>query len=773
VSRWLTLIIVLHLAVGLVYDWATPIFEASDEGAHYAFIHWLAQGHPLPIQESGAPEKTWAQEGSQPPLYYFLGASLTRWVDSADFEQVFVQNPFARVGIPGTTHNVNLYRHPLERAPLIGAGAGNCTVKIVRWFSLLLSGITIYLTARLAQRVFPDQKNVALLAAALVAFNPMALFINASVNNDNLLMLLSTATLLAVVQLTPLDVERNIGQALGLGLLLGLAALTKVSGLVLWPVAALGVGWRELGRLTAFGRRPPFGDLRQSAPFRGSATVSGLPFAVFHLAIIFGMALALSGWWFWRNYVLYGEWLGLNTMVAVAGPRVPPITLLDLIRNEWYGFYLSYWGVFGVFTILPAAWVLYFFHALTLWALAGGVWTLVKWRRWPSAELMLLALFCGLTLIGVTRWTMQTFASQGRLMFGAIAPLSIFMAAGILATVGPLTPPGDHRAGRVAGGVTLILSSALFLVAAIIPVAYIAPRYAFPPVIAASDLPENLREVRVKFGEVIELIGYTVDDAPRHPGEPQPVTLYWRAPKPMMKDYALFLHLLGRGATEVGKIDTWPGGGNAPTSQWRPGTIFADRYLISIDPQAITPSLLHLDLGFWDGALENKLPITAPAGEPLSSVKVRVGRVVSEDAPQFTPEISEGSTFEYGITLLGLDISAEGAIYLILYWRLDSEQPIPADYTVFVHLIDSQGILVTQADGPPLEGDWPTSAWIPGHAFADTRLFALPPNLHAGRYSLRLGFYDPTSETRLNAFRADGTPWPENMVIIRDVIEIK
>ena len=42
--RWLAVLLGLHLLVGLVYDWATPIFEASDEGAHYAVIWWLAQG---------------------------------------------------------------------------------------------------------------------------------------------------------------------------------------------------------------------------------------------------------------------------------------------------------------------------------------------------------------------------------------------------------------------------------------------------------------------------------------------------------------------------------------------------------------------------------------------------------------------------------------------------------------------------------------------------------------------------------------------------------
>ncbi len=758
-SRWLAVIIGLHLLLGPIYDWATPIFEASDEGAHYAVIHWLAQGRALPVQAPGAPEKPWAQEGSQPPLYYYLGAGLTFWVDTRDFDQVLIRNPLSRVGIPGTTHNVNLYRHPISPAPLRGAALA---VKLVRWFSLVLSSVTIYLTAQLARRIFPEREGLALLAAALVAFNPMALFVNASVNNDNLLMLLSTAALIVTVDFmqasppSPDDNGRRVsrstlggaqrgrrsgwGGEVGLGLLLGLAALTKVSGLVLWPIAALGLGW---------------GVWRSKLPITNY---------LLSLLVVFGPALLVSGGWFWRNHVLYGEWLGLNTMVAVAGPRVPPITLLALIQREWYGFYLSYWGIFGTFTILLPTWARFFFGALTLWALAGGLWALFRLRAWPRPELLLLGFFCALTCVGLVRWTLQTFASQGRLMFGAIAPLSIFMALGLFA-------PLDRLASR--GRLRFDIWSLKFgifplaLAAAIIPLTDIAPRYAPPRLLAQTDLPKAMRAVQAVFGGAIELIGYTADDTPRKPGESQPVTLYWRALKPMAADYALALHLLGRGTAEVGKIDTWPGGGNAPTSQWTPGAIFADPYRLPIDPQTDAPSVLELDLAIWNGDPANTLPITAPSGDPLPSVKLAVGRVVPPAPPHFSPMITEGSTFEHGIKLLGVDVEPGGAV--TLYWQTDGS--IPGDYTVFLHLL-ADGVLLTQADAPPLAGDWLTSAWVPGQPFADRRQFELPPEMPPGPYALRLGFYDPSTNARLTAFRTEGAEWPDDMVIVGGV-EIK
>lgn len=730
------LLIGLHLALGLLYSWATPILEASDEAAHYAVVNWLAQGNALPIQNPQGPHRPWEQEGSQPPLYYALAAGLTFWIDTSDFNEVYVRNPLSQVGIPGTTHNVNLFRHPLTGQALTGTALA---IHLTRWFSLTLSCLTILLTFWLARQIYPDHEAVALVASALVAFNPMALFINASVNNDNLLMLLSTASLLMMIHLMPAAVKRFEWKALGLGALLGLAALTKISGLVLWPMAALAVGW---GAWRARSWR--------------KFIVGGV--------IIGATALLLSGWWYWRNQLLYGEVLGLETMVAIAGPRVPPITLFNLFRDEWYGFYRSYWGVFGVFTVLPASWMQRVFDVLTLWALAGGLVLLARRRfrlakQWPRTETLLLLVFCALTFIGLIRWTLTTFASQGRLMFGAIAPLSIFMAVGLLAPFA-----SRHlESWKLSMGVFV-----LACLAALIPIADIAPRYAPPGLLAEANLPANLKTVRATFGNVLELIGYTSEDTPRLPSESQPVTLYWRVLQPMSHDYALALHLLGRGqTTEVGKIDTWPGGGLAPTSQLPVGAIFADPVILPIAPSAETPSLLWLAVDVWEAAPNNQLPITTASG-PTDSVVLRVGRIIPAQPLSVAPTHAVPIAFEYGITLLGIDPGPDGAF--TLYWQ--TTQSIPGDYTVFAHLLDASGTQVTQKDGPPLNGDWPTSAWVVNQPFADPRQFDVA-GLRPGQYTVRLGFYEPASGVRLAAFQPDGARWPDDMVLIEDVIEIK
>jgi hypothetical protein len=341
------------------------------------------------------------------------------------------------------------------------------------------------------------------------------------------------------------------------------------------------------------------------------------------------------------------------------------------------------------------------------------------------------------------------------------------MAIG-LAALGGALGVGHSVRMRVwgTGGAVGILA----LLALVVPVAYIAPHYVPPRVLVESDLPKDMHEAHITFDGKIELVGYTADDAPRRPGERQPVTLYWRALQPMTDDYVVALHLLGRGVEEVGKIDTWPGGGLAPTSEWPAGGLLADTYWLPISTTATAPSQLRLDLAFWRGEADNKLPKAGPDGIRLDkSLGLVVGRLVPATPPAFKPPLSEGTRFEYGISLLGMDSGEPGR--LTLYWKTD--QTIPGNYTVFLHVLDAAGTQVTQADGPPVNGDWPTSAWVPGLPFADVRQVAEPARLTPGRYTVNLGWYEPESGARVAAFRADGTEWPDDVVVLKDALEIK
>ncbi len=752
-KRWVTLLVLLHVGIGLLFDRATPIFEAPDEGFHFAYIRGLAQGQGLPVQDP-AHLAAWEQEGSQPPLYYVVMAALAGRLPTPDWDTLFVHNPFVRHA-PGNPHDVNAYRHPLKTGPPYTGTT--LAVHVVRWLSLALSTVTMVLVYRLALTALGDPW-LAVLAAALAGLSPQVLFINASVNNDTLLTLLCTGALWIMLTLLERPTRNALWRTSLVGMLLGLAALTKISGLVLWPVAALTV-------VTA--------ALRAAGP--GRARAAWLTAGV-RLVVMFALAVAICGWWYLRNYQLYGDWLGLNTMIAIAGPRTPPIGLLTLLREEWYGFYLSYWAVFGVFSILPAVWVHTFYGILTAWAIAGGVLALLRRPVRLSPAVALLALYALLTLAGVVRWSQQTPASQGRLMFGALGALSTLLAAGVLSGARPLL---RLRAGRGwAGGFVLTLTAALALVAIIIPPAFIAPRYVGPTPLTVKQLPRNFHPLDATFANTIQLLGYASQTAPVRPGDQFTVTLFFQALQPITSDDVLALHVLGRGGIEeVAKLDTWPGGGNGATTQWTPGVIYADTYSLQVARTATWPSVLSLEVAMWRAHPEAPMLLTTAAGAPLESVKFPVARVTRTELLQPEPPVQLDTAFDRGLDLVGYaavpnTTTAAGPLSLTLYWHLDlTADPPPVAYTVFLHLVSATGALAMEpADAPPLNGDWPTTAWLPGATVTDTHLIALPADLPPGRYDLRLGLYDPATGDRLPAFRPDGTRWPEDMIVIEGLV---
>lgn len=736
--RWALLgLLIVHVALGWLYVRATPMFEASDEGVHYGVIEWLKRGNGLPVQDPAHLNTIYGQEGSQPPLYYLMAAALTWSLPTRDFEQVFVLNPNSEVGIPGTSHNVNLYRP----APPEANGDTARVVWVVRWFSLVLSTLTVALTYALARQLQLGSK-LAWGAAALVAFNPMALFINAAINNDNLLMTLSTATLVVLAHLWLARRWPTWRLLVLLGGLLGLAVLTKVSGLVLWPVVGLGL----LGLVW----RQSVGNWRAVITPRAMATLS-LPFVVAGL---------VCGWWFIRNLMLYGELLGTRTMVAVVGARAVPVDVFTLVAQEWYSFYMAYWGVFGAFTLLPHPAAQVVFHGITLGGLVGGVWALLGRGRgsgWGLQAFLpaLLALFVALTLAGVVQWSLQTPASQGRLLFGAIAPLSLGLAVGLHTL--------NRRAPWLAVG-------ALLACAAWIPMFDIAPRYTPPPFLDRAALPADLRPVRVTVGDGLELLGYLPDPTPRRPGEAVQVTLFWRVAAPLPHDDTLALAVLGRNAEPLAVIDTWPGAGLLPMADLPVGAIFADRYALPVPAQAHAPTVLRLLVGAWRADPANRLPLFTPdAQTPRDSVLLEVGALLPAWPFQAEPARPRADSFEHGVRLLGYDAERRGTpesphLVLTLYWQ--ASQPVPADYTLFVHGLEATGQQVFSADAPPLQGDWPTSRWQAGAWLADARQIDLPPNLPSGGLTLRLGWYDPTSGARLTAYDSTGARWPDDAVLL-------
>lgn len=123
-----------------------------------------------------------------------------------------------------------------------------------------------------------------------------------------------------------------------------------------------------------------------------------------------------------------------------------------------------------------------------------------------------------------------------------------------------------------------------------------------------------------------------------------------------------------------------------------------------------------------------------------------------------TPDLPTGTVpvsaiFNHEIELVGYKLqpdplTSQGTINLTLYWQ--SVQAVANDYTVFIHLTDGTGSILTQEDSPPTQGKFPTSRWLPGQLIEDEHHTLTAENLPAGKYDLRIGLYNSTTGERLS-----------------------
>ncbi len=725
--RWrhIGAVIVVYALLAVIYSVAIPLFETPDENHHAEYVRHLAAGEGLPVLDPGHSGPL-AQEGGQPPLYYALGALLIRGGGLAWEETLPVRNPHANVGNPVQLGNKNRWLHGEDESwPWQGM---TLAVHLLRLFSILLGCGTVYLAYRVACLALPDAGGLALAAAALTAFTPQFIFLSASVNNDNLAVFMAALVLWLLARAgwggpVPMPSWRD---SLVLGAVLGLAALTKLNALGLWLLAVIVLGERA---------------------FRGGM----LGRMVGRLAVIMGVAIAIAGWWYVRNWRLYGDPTGLAVFLQMVGPRPRALTLTNL-DAELEGLRASLVAVFGWFNLALPGWIYRVWDAFVVAALAGLAWW--QWRRRRQAAstiqvrggiLVMLGLWAVLSILEVLRWTSLTPGSQGRLLMPALAGANIILLFG-WSRWWP-----ERRMwwwGPPAG--------MLVLAAACLPL-LIMPAYRKPPLIAEGQVPPGARTPPVIIDQRIRLVGAEVTPATVHPGEDFEVTLYWQALAPAPYDASLFIHLLGPGQQMVGQIDTYPGWGMLPTSQWPAGPIIVDRYRMRAPGKLATPTLLKVDAGLYDRATGRSYTAQTANGEP-APVGTAVLRVLppagaSPVSPQAPPQRGQVVFDERvrldGYRLADAVVKPGDVLDLDLDW--EALKPVGEDLQVFVHLIDAQGNHVGGYDSAPLGGWWPTSVWEPGQIVRDHYPLALSADLVPGRYQVQAGLYRLATLERLPA----------------------
>ncbi|NOZ49841.1 MAG: hypothetical protein GXP37_07295 [Chloroflexi bacterium] len=731
------LLFVLYVLLAVTYSLFNPIFEAPDEHQHTFFIQYLIEQHRLPVlnpetarpwHEEGFPPQPytdiWAQEGGQPPLYYLLGALLVAPLDTEAAASQVHLNPHANIGNPRLPGNKNRMIHTADEAwPWHGLPLA---VHVLRLFSVLLGLGTLLVGKRLLQTLFPRQPDVVLAALALTAFNPQFLFISSAVSNDNLIILLATWVLYQLVTVLLAPPSAFSGrQALGLGAGLGLALLSKLSGLSLLGVVLMMLGvWGLMHRQLSLVLR--------------------------RMLVILLVAAGLGGWWYVRNQHLYGDATALQPFLQIVGKRSRTLTW-DHLSTELQGLRVSFLAVFGWFNLLlPAA-------IYRLWdvflAMSSGGWLVALWRRWRrgwrpgqltprDGALWALVLWIMVLFISLLRWISLTPGAQGRLLFPALLAINLFLLLGWRA-LWPSRP------------LWMALPPAALLVLALIsPFAIIRPAYQPPPTISPAAIPATARLADpIEIDGRVRLLGVDVTPTTLRRGEIFHITLYWQATAPIPYDASLFVHLLGQNNQSFGGIDSYPGWGTAPTSQWTPGAVLVDSYETYVPWEVVAPTLLKLDIGMFDYVSKQAYARRTVSGQdvPLGLATLRI---LPRRLTVPTPALSLQQRFGDAIELLGVDLPADSwrpgdEIDITFYWQTASR--LPTDYQLFVQLLDADGHWAAGYDLPAGGIGWPTSAWEPRQPLSQMVTFPLPADLHPGIYTLITGLYRLDDLQRLPA----------------------
>ncbi len=267
--------------------------------------------------------------------------------------------------------------------------------------------------------------------------------------------------------------------------------------------------------------------------------------------------------------------------------------------------------------------------------------------------------------------------------------------------------------------------------------------------------PAFRQERRAEFGNELALTGFDLSSTSPQPGETLEVTLHWQALEQAGPAYTALLHLVGPDGIGAAGVDQLVLDGLYQADLWPKDMNLPDRHELPL-PSDLAPGRYRLELGLYppgqDGA-----PLLVGDEDRLPLALVTIG----EPAP-----LPPGTTYvhldyDHQIRLLGYDLDRSdqetGSTFdLTLGWQ--ALAPIDRNYTVFAHLVDAEGTILHQDDGPPGDPYFPTSTWLPGTVILDDRSLGLPAGSPPGDYYILIGLYHAPTDERLTITDAHGEP---------------
>jgi hypothetical protein len=279
------------------------------------------------------------------------------------------------------------------------------------------------------------------------------------------------------------------------------------------------------------------------------------------------------------------------------------------------------------------------------------------------------------------------------------------------------------------------------------PVAHVYALDGDAPLLPTQPLP--LLPIQANFNNDIWLTGYYIEPAVIKPGEPVTLYLNWQMQGLIDGDYYLFVHLFDipqaqrRAQSNLAL--------NSIIHRWAGPLSFVDTYRFWLPPDS-PEGAYRFEIGLYHNFSLERLPVIIGEADQPPDDRIYLGKFHVQHHPPKPPEYPIQVQFGDSLVLVGGDFServlhpGQTLSYTLQWQALDS---LDGNYTIFNHVLDSEGNLRAQQDGMPQDNRYPTAMWDAGEIVMDTRSILLPSDLAPGRYTLRIGVYDPETGQRL------------------------
>ncbi|GAB4147791.1 MAG: hypothetical protein Fur0021_06930 [Candidatus Promineifilaceae bacterium] len=239
----------------------------------------------------------------------------------------------------------------------------------------------------------------------------------------------------------------------------------------------------------------------------------------------------------------------------------------------------------------------------------------------------------------------------------------------------------------------------------------------------------------------LTLYGYERGSAAAQSGERLQLAFWWLANAALPSGWELRVTLTDLTRQVWTLQQGQPVHDSYPFPQWQPPLFLIDRQTVSLPPDLPT------------GDYELAIQLLDSRGAAIFSQPLGPLQVTAANRLFQPPPIAQQLDARFGdeISLLGYNLDGEN---LTLVWQALAAPA--ADYTVFVHLLDAQGVCcLWQQDAWPQQGNYATTRWLPGEVVLDT--YAIPLKMSAG-YTLEIGLYIAETGHRLQVVQPNTPP---------------